>query len=89
MASVHADARVVQEQPVVIDRAEGTDLIDSEVGDTSTASPRCGATSTDTGTQIDGAVRGRLERVAHSTLLGLTRAAAELAARLVELAPPG
>jgi adenosylmethionine-8-amino-7-oxononanoate aminotransferase len=40
--------------------------------------------------QIDGAIREQLERVAHSTLLGATHpAAAELARRLVELAPPG
>jgi adenosylmethionine-8-amino-7-oxononanoate aminotransferase len=39
---------------------------------------------------IDAAVRAQLDRVAHSTMLGLTHpAAAELAARLVEVAPPG
>ena len=39
---------------------------------------------------IDEAVREQLDRVAHSTMLGLTHApAAELAERLVELAPPG
>jgi len=39
---------------------------------------------------IDGAVTAQLERVAHSTMLGLAHpGAAELAARLVELAPPG
>jgi adenosylmethionine-8-amino-7-oxononanoate aminotransferase len=39
---------------------------------------------------IDEAVRGQLDRVAHSTMLGLShRGAAELAARLVDLAPPG
>ncbi len=39
---------------------------------------------------IDGALRDQLDRVAHSTMLGLSHpAAAELAARLVELAPPG
>jgi adenosylmethionine-8-amino-7-oxononanoate aminotransferase len=40
--------------------------------------------------RIDAAVRAQLERVAHSTMLGLThRPAIELAARLVELAPRG
>ncbi len=35
-------------------------------------------------------MRDQLERVAHSTMLGLShRGAAELAARLVEIAPPG
>ena len=39
---------------------------------------------------IDTAIRDQLDRVAHSTMLGLSHApAAELAARLVELAPPG
>ena len=39
---------------------------------------------------IDAAVREQLDRVAHSTMLGLTHpGAAELAARLVELTPPG
>jgi adenosylmethionine---8-amino-7-oxononanoate aminotransferase len=40
--------------------------------------------------EIDQAVRDQLDRVAHSTLLGMTHPpAAELARRLVELAPPG
>src|SRR6476661_4077653 len=40
--------------------------------------------------EIDRAVRDQLDRVAHSTMLGLTHpGAAELAARLVEIAPPG
>src|SRR2546425_556678 len=40
--------------------------------------------------EIDGAIRAQLERLAHSTLLGATHpGAAELARRLVELAPPG
>jgi adenosylmethionine-8-amino-7-oxononanoate aminotransferase len=40
--------------------------------------------------RIDAAVRDQLDRVAHSTMLGLShRPAIELARRLVELAPPG
>jgi adenosylmethionine---8-amino-7-oxononanoate aminotransferase len=40
--------------------------------------------------EIDAAVREQLERLAHSTLLGATHPpAAELARRLVEIAPPG
>jgi adenosylmethionine-8-amino-7-oxononanoate aminotransferase len=40
--------------------------------------------------RIDAAVRAQLDRVAHSTMLGLTHGPAiELARRLVELAPPG
>jgi adenosylmethionine-8-amino-7-oxononanoate aminotransferase len=39
---------------------------------------------------IDAAVREQLDRIAHSTMLGLTHPpATQLAARLVELAPPG
>jgi adenosylmethionine---8-amino-7-oxononanoate aminotransferase len=39
---------------------------------------------------IDAAVKAQLERVAHTTMLGLAHpGAAELAARLVDLAPPG
>jgi adenosylmethionine-8-amino-7-oxononanoate aminotransferase len=80
-----------REQPVVIDRAEGTDLIDSEGRRylDGVSSLWCNIHG-HRHPQIDGAVRGQLERVAHSTLLGLTHEpAAELAARLVELAPPG
>jgi adenosylmethionine-8-amino-7-oxononanoate aminotransferase len=40
--------------------------------------------------KIDAAVRDQLERVAHSTMLGLSHpGATELAARLIEIAPPG
>jgi adenosylmethionine-8-amino-7-oxononanoate aminotransferase len=39
---------------------------------------------------IDSAIRDQLGRVAHSTMLGLThQGAADLAARLIDLAPPG
>src|ERR687896_762806 len=39
---------------------------------------------------IDAAIHEQVDRVAHSTMLGLTHpGAAELAARLVEIAPPG
>jgi adenosylmethionine-8-amino-7-oxononanoate aminotransferase len=81
----------VREEPLVIDRAEGTDLVD-------TAGRRYidGVSSLWCNVHghrqplIDEAVRGQLERVAHSTMLGLTHEpGATLAARLVELAPPG
>jgi adenosylmethionine-8-amino-7-oxononanoate aminotransferase len=40
--------------------------------------------------KIDAAVRDQLDRVAHSTMLGLSHpGATELAARLIEIAPPG
>jgi adenosylmethionine-8-amino-7-oxononanoate aminotransferase len=81
----------VEEVPVVIDRAEGTDLID-------TAGRRYidGVSSLWCNVHghrhpaIDAAIREQLDRVAHSTMLGLTHpAGAELAARLAAIAPPG
>jgi adenosylmethionine-8-amino-7-oxononanoate aminotransferase len=81
----------VEEEPLIVDRAEGTDLIDAAgrryIDGVSSlwcnvhghAHPR-----------IDAAVREQLDRVAHSTMLGLShRPGIELAQRLVELAPPG
>jgi adenosylmethionine---8-amino-7-oxononanoate aminotransferase len=81
----------VEEDPVIVERGEGTDLIDVDgrryIDGVSSlwcnvhghAHPR-----------IDAAVRDQLSKVAHSTMLGLThRPAIELAQRLVELAPPG
>ena len=80
-----------QEEPLIVQRAEGTDLIDTEgrryIDGVSSlwcnvhghAHPR-----------IDAAVHDQLGRVAHSTMLGLShRPAIELARRLAELAPPG
>jgi adenosylmethionine---8-amino-7-oxononanoate aminotransferase len=80
-----------EEEPLVIERAEGSHVID-----------RAGRRYID-GTSslwcnvhghrhpaIDAAVREQLDRVAHTTMLGLSHpGAAELAARLVALAPPG
>jgi adenosylmethionine---8-amino-7-oxononanoate aminotransferase len=81
----------MDEPPVIVERAEGTDLIDVDgrryIDGVSSlwcnvhghAHPR-----------IDAAVRAQLDRVAHSTMLGLShRPAIELAERLVEIAPPG
>ena len=79
------------EAPLVIERAEGTDLIAADGrryidGVSSLWSNVHGHRHPG----IDKAVRDQLDRVAHSTMLGLTHApAAELAARLVEIAPPG
>ena len=80
-----------REEPLIVDRAEGTDLIDVDgkryIDGVSSlwcnvhghAHPR-----------IDAAVGDQLGKVAHSTMLGLShRPAIELARRLVELAPPG
>jgi adenosylmethionine---8-amino-7-oxononanoate aminotransferase len=78
------------EEQVVIERAEGTDLID-----TSGRRYIDGVSSLWCNVHghrhplIDAAIAEQLGRVAHSTMLGLTHApAAELASRLVELAPP-
>ena len=75
----------------MIEAAEGTELIDSQGrryldGVSSLWCNVHGHRHPD----IDAAVREQLERVAHSTMLGLSHpGAAELAARLVELAPAG
>ena len=81
----------IEEEPLVIDRAEGTDLIaeDGERYIDGTSSLWCNVHGHRHPT-IDGAIRDQLDRVAHSTMLGLTHGpAAELADRLVALAPPG
>jgi adenosylmethionine---8-amino-7-oxononanoate aminotransferase len=80
-----------REEPLVIERAEGTDLIDADGRRyiDGVSSLWCNVHG-HRHPLIDQAVREQLERVAHSTMLGLThRSAAELAARLVDLAPPG
>jgi adenosylmethionine-8-amino-7-oxononanoate aminotransferase len=80
-----------EEEPLIIERAEGCELIDSEGRRyiDGVSSLWCNVH----GHQhpaIDAAVRAQLDRMAHSTMLGLTHPPAiELAERLVELAPPG
>ncbi len=79
-----------EDAPVIV-RAEGTDLIDSTGRRyiDGTSSLWCNVHG-HRHPGIDKAIRDQLDRVAHSTMLGLTHpAAAELAARLVEIAPPG
>jgi len=81
----------VSEEPVMISEAEGTWLVD-EHGNRyidGVSSLWCNVHG-HRHPAIDGAVRGQLDRVAHSTMLGLShRGAAELAAELVNVAPPG
>jgi adenosylmethionine-8-amino-7-oxononanoate aminotransferase len=80
----------VEEDPVVVDRAEGTDLIDVEGRRyiDGVSSLWCNVHGHGH-PRIDAAVREQLDRVAHSTMLGLShRPGIELAQRLVELAPP-
>jgi adenosylmethionine---8-amino-7-oxononanoate aminotransferase len=81
----------VEEEPLMIVRAEGSQLIDSEGRRyiDGVSSLWCNVHG-HRHPGIDDAVRDQLGKVAHSTMLGLSHpGAAELAARLVDLAPPG
>src|SRR3954451_283951 len=81
----------VTEEPLMIESAEGTELIDVDGSRyldgvsslwCNVHGPRHPA--------IDEAVRQQLDRVAHSTMLGLSHpGASELAGRLVDIAPAG
>src|SRR5215216_5423627 len=81
----------VEEEPLMIESAEGTELIDSEGrryldGISSLWCNLHGHRHP----AIDEAVRAQLDHVAHSTMLGLShRGASELAGRLLRIAPPG
>jgi adenosylmethionine-8-amino-7-oxononanoate aminotransferase len=79
------------EQPLVIARAEGTTLHDTD-GNAyidGVSSLWCNVHG-HRHPAIDAAIKAQLGRVAHSTMLGLTHAPAiELAQRLVAIAPPG
>ena len=79
------------QEPLVIERAQGTDLIDDRGRRyiDGVSSLWCNVHG-HRHPLIDQAMRDQLDRVAHTTMLGLTHpTAAELAARLVDLAPPG
>jgi adenosylmethionine-8-amino-7-oxononanoate aminotransferase len=81
----------VAEEPLMIERAEGTELIDADGNRylDGVSSLWCNVHG-HRHPLIDQAIRDQLDRVAHSTMLGLSHAgAAELASRLVELAPDG
>jgi adenosylmethionine-8-amino-7-oxononanoate aminotransferase len=79
------------EPPLVIDRADGTNLYDSD-GNAyidGVSSLWCNVHG-HRHPAIDAAIQAQLGRVAHSTLLGLTHEPAiELAQKLVAVAPPG
>jgi len=80
-----------EEPPVVVDRAEGTNLYDTDgnVYIDGVSSLWCNVHG-HRHPAIDAAVRGQLDRVAHSTMLGLSHEPAiELARELVAIAPPG
>jgi adenosylmethionine-8-amino-7-oxononanoate transaminase len=79
------------EEPLVVERAEGSHLIatDGRRYLDGVSSLWCNVHG-HRHPGIDQAVRDQLGKVAHSTMLGLSHpGAAELAARLVDLAPPG
>ncbi|HWO16180.1 MAG TPA: aminotransferase class III-fold pyridoxal phosphate-dependent enzyme, partial [Solirubrobacterales bacterium] len=78
-------------EPLVIERAEGSHLIanDGRRYLDGVSSLWCNVHG-HRHPGIDQAVRDQLGRVAHTTMLGLSHpGAAELAGRLVEIAPPG
>ncbi len=78
-------------EPLVIDRGEGVYLYDEDGNRYLDAVSSLWANvHGHRHPAIDAAVSGQLERIAHTTLLGLTNApAVELARRLIEAAPPG
>ncbi len=77
--------------PIIISHADGFDLIDTEGNRylDGVGSLWCNVHG-HRHPKLDAAIRDQLDRVAHSTLLGLThRPAIELARRLVEITPKG
>ncbi len=79
------------EEPLMIERGKGSELFDADGRRylDGVSSLWCNVHG-HRHPVIDRAVADQLERVAHSTMLGLSHpGAAELAARLVEIAPPG
>ena len=79
------------EEPLIVERAEGCELIDTDGRRyiDGVSSLWCNVHG-HRHPRIDAAVREQLDRVAHSTMLGLSHPSAiELARRLVEIAPPG
>jgi adenosylmethionine-8-amino-7-oxononanoate aminotransferase len=81
----------VEEEPLMIERAEGTDLIDSDGRRyiDGVSSLWC-TVHGHRHAGIDAALGEQLSKVAHTTMLGLSHpGGAELAGRLVDLAPDG
>jgi adenosylmethionine---8-amino-7-oxononanoate aminotransferase len=81
----------VEEDPLIVERGEGCHLVDTEGRRyvDGVSSLWC-TVHGHRHPRIDAAVREQLDRVAHSTMLGLSHPPAiELARRLVEIAPPG
>jgi adenosylmethionine-8-amino-7-oxononanoate aminotransferase len=80
-----------QEDPIFVERAHGATLVDTDGRAYLDGVSSLWCTVHGHGhPAIDAAVRAQLDRVAHTTMLGLSHpGATELAGRLVELAPPG
>jgi adenosylmethionine-8-amino-7-oxononanoate aminotransferase len=80
-----------EEEPLLIERAEGCELIDAQGRRYLDGVSSLWCNVHGHGHEgIDRAIAEQLGKVAHSTMLGLSHpAGAELAARLVEIAPPG
>ena len=81
----------VEEDPLVIERGEGCYLIDADGNRylDGHSSLWCNVHG-HRHPVLDAAIREQVDRVSHSTMLGLSHpGAAELAARLVAIAPPG
>ena len=81
----------IAEEPLMIERARGSELSDADGRRylDGVSSLWCNVHG-HRHPVIDRAVADQLERVAHTTMLGLSHpSAAELAGRLVEIAPPG
>jgi adenosylmethionine---8-amino-7-oxononanoate aminotransferase len=79
-----------EEEPLMIERAEGSHLIADGRGYIDGVSSLWCNVHGHRHAGIDAALSAQLERVAHSTMLGLSHpGATELATRLVDLAPPG
>ncbi len=79
------------EEPLIVERAQGSELVDTEGRRylDGVSSLWCNVHG-HRHPRIDSAVRDQLERVAHSTMLGLSHPPAiKLARRLVDLSPPG
>jgi adenosylmethionine-8-amino-7-oxononanoate aminotransferase len=80
-----------EEEPLIVERAVGRTLYDTDgkAYIDGTAALWCNVHG-HAHPAIDAAVRAQLEKVAHTTMLGLSHPPAiELARRLVEIAPPG
>ena len=80
-----------REEPLIIERAEGTELVDAHGRSyiDGVSSLWCNVHGHQH-PRIDAAIRYQLGRVAHSTMLGLSHPPAiELARRLAAIAPPG